>query len=271
LEENESKTPKYRTPKKEVAVKVYTIAQESRYLIVYNVPRISVEDELIKLFALYGTIEEYRCMHEMEAEDEYCDVYWIKFSELPEARIAKRKVDDYNFFGKLLRVEYAPQNESIKDTRDKLDERKRVVNYRLNVLNKKPSPHSNNRDISESATLPFTELPFSAPNDGNQFPKSELEMLPAPNVSKSSGLYRRNAPNSDKQQENQQSTQNKKRKTPENEVDYFPVASMNYAASTIRNKLKRTIAPTVTTTNKTEDTPQSSTSNNTSKVSRRRI
>jgi len=259
--------------KKEVAVKVYTIAQESKYLIVYNVPRISVEDELIKLFALYGTIEEYRCMHEMDAEDEYCDVYWIKFTDLPEARIAKRKVDDYNFFGKLLRVEYAPQHESIKDTRDKLEERRRVVNFRLNVLNKKPSSqHSNNRDISDSTTLPFTELPFSAPNDGKQFPKSELEMLPAPSVSKSSGLYRRNTPNSDKRQENQQVTQNKKRKTPENEVDYFPVASMNYAASAIRNKLKRTMAPTVTTsTNNSEDNLQLPTSDTISKVSRRRI
>jgi len=232
----------------------------------------SVEEELIKLFALYGTIEEYRCMHEIEAEDEYSDVYWIKFSELPEARIAKRKLDDYNFFAKLLRIEYAPQNESIKDTREKLEERKKVISFRLNVLNKKPSSN-NNKEISYNETLSFTELPFSAPNDGMQFPKSELEMLPAPNVFKSSGLYRKQLPNPDKRQdEQQQLSQTRKRKTPEDDIAYFPVASMNYAASAIRNKLKKTLAPTVITTNTGQNKNETNTSQiQNNKVSRRRI
>lgn len=37
---------------------VYTIAQESRYLTVYNVPSLNIRDELLSLFALYGAIDE---------------------------------------------------------------------------------------------------------------------------------------------------------------------------------------------------------------------
>lgn len=40
------------------AIRVYTLCQESRYLIVRNVPALGCIDELVKLFALYGPIEE---------------------------------------------------------------------------------------------------------------------------------------------------------------------------------------------------------------------
>lgn len=37
---------------------VYTINQESRYLLVLNVPALGITKELLELFSLYGTIEE---------------------------------------------------------------------------------------------------------------------------------------------------------------------------------------------------------------------
>lgn len=64
--------PHYRNPRHERAVKVslhsllplfeplqvYTINQESRFLLVFNVPALGVVKDLLELFALYGEIEE---------------------------------------------------------------------------------------------------------------------------------------------------------------------------------------------------------------------
>ncbi|CAK9235300.1 unnamed protein product [Sphagnum jensenii] len=112
------------------AIRVYTLCQESRYLIVRNVPALGCIDELVKLFALYGPIEEYRLMDEEDCE-EFTDVYWIKFAHISNARFAKRKLDEYQFLGNLLQVSYAPNHETLADTRNKLEERQRTVLNRL--------------------------------------------------------------------------------------------------------------------------------------------
>ena len=59
--------------------------------------------------------------------EEYCDVYWIKFSRIGSARIAKRKLDNRSFYGKSLHVCYAPESESVTDTREKLSQRRKVI------------------------------------------------------------------------------------------------------------------------------------------------
>jgi RNA recognition motif-containing protein len=118
------------------AIRVYTLCQESRYLIVRNVPALGCIDELVKLFALYGPIEEYRLMDEEDCE-EFTDVYWIKFAHISNARFAKRKLDEYQFLGNLLQVSYAPNHETLADTHNKLEERRRTV---LNRLKCKPPP-----------------------------------------------------------------------------------------------------------------------------------
>ena len=107
-------------------------------------PALGNVEDLIKLFALYGTIEEYvnpsphnvslsltitnryRLLDEEEAA-QFTDVYWVRFENISAARIAKRKCDDYNFIGNLLDVAYAPQFESVSDMKAKLEERRRVV------------------------------------------------------------------------------------------------------------------------------------------------
>lgn len=40
------------------AVRVYTVCDESRYLIVRNVPALGCGNDLLKLFAKYGDVEE---------------------------------------------------------------------------------------------------------------------------------------------------------------------------------------------------------------------
>ncbi|GCB77326.1 hypothetical protein scyTo_0015649 [Scyliorhinus torazame] len=118
--------PKYREGRRLRAVKVYTINLESRHLLVQGVPAVGVMKELIELFALYGTIEEYFVLHEYPAE-EFTEVYHIKYQRLQSARIAKRKQDERSFFGSLLHVCYAPEFETVEDTREKLKERRRYI------------------------------------------------------------------------------------------------------------------------------------------------
>lgn len=53
--------PKYRRYKEEKSRRVFTIAHESRHLIVENVPRLlRLSSELLSLFALYGDIDQFR-------------------------------------------------------------------------------------------------------------------------------------------------------------------------------------------------------------------
>ncbi|KAK0575025.1 hypothetical protein LWI29_032771 [Acer saccharum] len=165
------------------AVRVYTICDESRYLIVRNVPAIGCGDDLLKLFASYGDIEECK---PMDAEDceRFTDVYWIKFRLVSNARFAKRKLDEFVFFGNRLDVSYAPQFESLADTKDKLESRRKEVLARLNpgrskmhtsqtsvVLNEAslvaaPSPSNfiseqitlNQRDSSESQDIAHSQI-----------------------------------------------------------------------------------------------------------------
>ncbi|KAI4890257.1 hypothetical protein NFI96_014036 [Prochilodus magdalenae] len=115
--------------KKPVAIeaKVYTINLESRFLLVQGVPAIGVMSELVQLFALYGVIEEYRVLDEYPAE-QFTEVYLIKFQKLTSARAAKRNTDERSFYGGLLHVCYAPEYETVEDTRKKLQDRRRYVN-----------------------------------------------------------------------------------------------------------------------------------------------
>jgi len=120
------KRPAYREAKWERAVKVYTINQESKYLLVQGVPSVGVRKELIELFAIYGAIEEYRYLDEYPSE-EFTDVYWIKFQKIQAARYAKKKLDMRSFYGGILHVCYAPEYETVDDTRQKLIERRKIV------------------------------------------------------------------------------------------------------------------------------------------------
>uniref|UniRef100_A0A8C5Q7L6 RNA-binding protein 48 n=1 Tax=Leptobrachium leishanense TaxID=445787 RepID=A0A8C5Q7L6_9ANUR len=117
---------KYRDGRRPRAVKVYTINLESRYLLIQGVPAIGVMKELVEQFALYGVIEEYNALDEYPTE-EFTEVYLLKFQRLQSARVAKRKMDERSFFGGLLHVCYAPEFETVQETREKLQDRRRFV------------------------------------------------------------------------------------------------------------------------------------------------
>ncbi|NWU05310.1 RBM48 protein, partial [Cephalopterus ornatus] len=117
---------KYREGRRPRAVKVYTINLESRYLLIQGVPALGVMKELVEQFALYGAIEEYHALDEYPAE-EFTEVYLLKFQKLHCARVAKKKMDERSFFGSLLHVCYAPEFETVQETREKLQDRRKYI------------------------------------------------------------------------------------------------------------------------------------------------
>ena len=70
---------------------MYTVSQESGHLLVQGIPAIGVYRDLIKEFALYGAIEEYRLLDDYPAE-EFTEVMWIKFVRIQSARCLHRPV-----------------------------------------------------------------------------------------------------------------------------------------------------------------------------------
>ncbi|KAF6157406.1 hypothetical protein GIB67_004344 [Kingdonia uniflora] len=138
------------------AVRVYTVCDESRYLIVKNVPALGCGDELGKLFRSYGEIEECKPMDEEECEA-YTDVYWIKFVQVSNARFAKRKLDEFIFLGNRLQVSYAPQFECLSDTKDKLECRRKEILARLN----------SGRPKAQNSDAMFEALVAPAPSQTN--------------------------------------------------------------------------------------------------------
>ncbi|XP_014795766.1 PREDICTED: RNA-binding protein 48 isoform X3 [Calidris pugnax] len=117
---------KYREGRRPRAVKVYTVNLESRYLLIQGVPALGVMKELVEQFALYGAIEEYHALDEYPAE-QFTEVYLIKFQNLQCARVAKKKMDERSFFGSLLHVCYAPEFETVQETREKLQDRRKYI------------------------------------------------------------------------------------------------------------------------------------------------
>ncbi|KFV51478.1 RNA-binding protein 48, partial [Gavia stellata] len=110
---------------------VYTINLESRYLLIQGVPALGVMKELVEQFALYGAIEEYHALDEYPAE-QFTEVYLIKFQKLQCARMAKKKMDERSFFGSLLHVCYAPEFETVQETREKLQDRRKYISKTTN-------------------------------------------------------------------------------------------------------------------------------------------
>lgn len=123
--------PPYRDSKIPKNVKVYSCVQESKYLLITNIPSINLDSHLRKLFETYGTIEEHKPLHDYPCEEHF-DAYLIKYVKIQHARCAKIKLDDYNFYGSLLHVFYAPEHESLDDVREKISERKYIVSVKCN-------------------------------------------------------------------------------------------------------------------------------------------
>ncbi|OWM83124.1 hypothetical protein CDL15_Pgr011806 [Punica granatum] len=186
------------------AVRVYTVCDESRYLIVRNVPALGCGDELLKLFATCKPMDAEDC-------EPYTDVYWIKFRLVCNARFAKRKLDEFVFLGNRLQVSYAPQFESLAETKEKLESRRREVIARLNPGRSKAST------TCETGALRVSSVDGSS-SQQNFNQKRDLGGT-QPIANASSSIVTRVS----------------------SDQDYFASQSMNHAVRLVREKLDKTI------------------------------
>ncbi|KAK1269687.1 hypothetical protein QJS04_geneDACA005040 [Acorus gramineus] len=195
--------PRYRD--EPPAVRVYTVCDESKYLIVRNVPALGCGDDLMSLFSTYGDVDECKPMDAEDCEP-FTDVYWIKFAQFGNARFAKRKLDEFAFLGNRLQVSYAPQYESLSDTKEKLEGRRKEVLSRIGKS--KGSTHQAtslpNSDAIEQSSLVHVSLQWGK----REFSEASTRENPSINHVSSN-------------------------------KDYFPSPSMNETVRLVREKLDR--------------------------------
>lgn len=117
---------KYRQGRKLTAVRVYTVNDESRYLILDGVSSIKISSELERLCQRYGDIDFLKMLPNYP-HDDYVEVYLVKYKVLKNARFAKKQLDGKSFFGQVLHVFYAPELETVDETREKLQDRRKTI------------------------------------------------------------------------------------------------------------------------------------------------
>uniref|UniRef100_A0A2M4BZC6 Putative rna-binding protein 48 n=2 Tax=Anopheles marajoara TaxID=58244 RepID=A0A2M4BZC6_9DIPT len=146
--------PLYRRSRQLTAVRAYSVANESRHLLVFGVPQIELQREVRQLFARIGPLEKvenvtaaWQQQHtgqDQEADplvlEPFTDVFHVCFKKLEKARRAKRALDAHNFYGGLLHISYAPERETVEELRAKLAQRRSEVRYRTKVVRSKPKP-----------------------------------------------------------------------------------------------------------------------------------
>ncbi|XP_037050689.1 RNA-binding protein 48 [Bradysia coprophila] len=138
--------PKYRASRRLTAVKVYTVANESRHLLVFGVPKINLKNEVRREFQKFGTVESADNVTEELLKkgidiEKFTDCFKVTFEKIENARRSKKFTDDKNFYGGILHVSYAPEYESIDDIRKKFKQRQEEVKFRMKI-NKKSGEKS---------------------------------------------------------------------------------------------------------------------------------
>ncbi|KAF0767592.1 RNA-binding protein 48 [Aphis craccivora] len=125
--------PKYRQGRKLTAIKVYTVNDESQHLLIRGVPSVNLHDEVEKLCKRYGNVLSIRQV-QFEDQEEFTHSFHVIFVQIQSARFAKKQMDTKNFFGGILHVCYAPELESIEQTRSKLQMRITEVKKHINKI-----------------------------------------------------------------------------------------------------------------------------------------
>ncbi|KAI8431686.1 hypothetical protein MSG28_016158 [Choristoneura fumiferana] len=131
--------PSHNTYEQLVADEVYTINSESNHLLIFGVPALNLRQEAKALFHKFGKLKLFTITKEHKAE-QFTETYHTVFDRIQSARMAKKMLDTKNFYGGSLHVTYAPELESLEETRVKLAQRKYDVLARLKNLQKEEVP-----------------------------------------------------------------------------------------------------------------------------------
>ncbi|CAH1407193.1 unnamed protein product [Nezara viridula] len=70
-------------------------------------------------------------VNNIESIEEFTNVYHVHYATLKSSRFAKRNLDSRAFFGGVLHVCYAPELETVEETKNKLVTRRKEVSYHL--------------------------------------------------------------------------------------------------------------------------------------------
>lgn len=114
---------------------MYTVNNESNHLLIFNVPSLNLRQEIKSLFSKFGKLVSFTVTPKHTIES-FTETYHAVFDNIQSARIAKKMLDTKNFYGGSLHVCYAPEFESLDQTRQKILQRQRDVMLRLNNLQK---------------------------------------------------------------------------------------------------------------------------------------
>ena len=161
--------PRYRQGHKLTSVKVYTVNDESKYLMVFGVSDINIEREFTILCQKYGQLVEIKQMKNYPT-DEFTTVFQVQYKFLRNAIFAKKKLDGLEFYGNILHVCYSPEFENIDDVREKLIERRRSIRNGTSPGNiqsktnytKKYKSKRLLKDLLKEENLPGTSSGFSS-------------------------------------------------------------------------------------------------------------
>ncbi|KAI9915502.1 hypothetical protein PsorP6_008506 [Peronosclerospora sorghi] len=183
-------------------VRVYSVAIESRYLVVRNIPALGVIEDLLKRLSLYGKICEYRLLDHADDrqaallveddanyDDEFTDTVWVQYETVNNARHAKVRGVQKPFYGNRLYISYAPHFESREDTADKLAQRRALLLRRARSSAKPVEliRHSMRRQASWTPSIPSSHSHVVAQDNtefiGPQLPsRSQQEAAPDPHL-----------------------------------------------------------------------------------------
>ncbi|XP_014782291.1 uncharacterized protein LOC106877791 [Octopus bimaculoides] len=140
--------PPYREGREQRAVKVYTVSSESKYLMIYGVP-VNRGPDLAPLFSVHGKIDELRGLVEYSKKEDFTEVFLLKYKHIQSARHAKRKMDDLSFFGGFLHLCYGPEYETVAETRQKLQDRRRIIALKT----KKSEEETRRKRVGENSVV----------------------------------------------------------------------------------------------------------------------
>ncbi|RZC43342.1 RRM 5 domain containing protein [Asbolus verrucosus] len=111
--------PAYRQGRRLTAVKTYTVNNESQHLFVYGVPKIDLFNELKSLCAKHGKMSKFHLVADHKTEI-FTECFHVVYEKIEVAKKAKRLLDNKSFYGGILHVCYAPEFESMEETKSKL-------------------------------------------------------------------------------------------------------------------------------------------------------
>lgn len=187
-------------------VRVYTVACESRHVLVHNVPALGVIDELLARLRLYGDVCAYHIVDPadvvLESEDDpakdgdaarvreletrFTQVVYVQYATVNNARHAKVRATQKPLFGSMLQIAYAPQFETRDDTLAKLTERRELLQRRAGsahrylqpVIPVIPPPHVQPRTEVVPTLIREFIGPQLPPRDWHQAPPAHGEQEP---------------------------------------------------------------------------------------------